>query len=304
MTFDATGSYDPDGTIVSYEWDFGDGTILSETSPAATHAYVMEGTYLVKLNVVDHDALNGTATANITVSQAMVHDIKITNVTAFPIEVTVGDSVFMNVDVENEGDASESFDVTLYYDTTVIKAKPVSDLAPQTETRLAFTWDTHGVSEGNYTIKAVASTVAGETDTVDNSYVDGVVSVATARILEASINLHPETLNLRSHGRWISCYIELPEGYNVSDIDRATILLNSTVSVDPFWVDKPLESVIGDCGIPRLMVKFSRTAVSEHIVSEGSVYGNITLTITGELHDGTSFKGSDVIRIKMPRAQT
>ena len=34
--FDASGSYDPDGTIVSYEWDFGDGDTGSGVTPSHT----------------------------------------------------------------------------------------------------------------------------------------------------------------------------------------------------------------------------------------------------------------------------
>lgn len=120
--------------------------------------------------------------------------------------------------------------------------------------------------------------------------------------LAATTNIHPETLNLKSKGRWITCHIELPEGYNASDINRATILLNNSIPVDPFWLNKPLKSVFGayDDGRPHLKAKFNRTAVSELILSEGIKYGNVTLTITGELFDGTSFEGSDVIMSRMP----
>ncbi|RLG94054.1 hypothetical protein DRO29_06995, partial [Candidatus Bathyarchaeota archaeon] len=38
ITFDASSSYDPDGTIVSYEWDFGDGSEETTTSPTIQHS--------------------------------------------------------------------------------------------------------------------------------------------------------------------------------------------------------------------------------------------------------------------------
>lgn len=37
VAYDAAGSFDPDGTIASYEWDFGDGTVA--TGQKATHTY-------------------------------------------------------------------------------------------------------------------------------------------------------------------------------------------------------------------------------------------------------------------------
>ena len=125
----------------------------------------------------------------------------------------------------------------------------------------------------------------------------------TPPVITATIDIDPDTLNLKSKGRWITCYIELSEGYNVNDIDRATILLNGTIPVDPFWIDKPLESVIGDYDndtLRDLMVKFSRKAVSEFILSKSIMYGNVTLTMTGELYDRTLFEGGDVIKVGMP----
>ena len=65
VTFDASGSSDTDGTIVSYSWDFGDeNTATGETT---THSYASAGTYGVTLTVADNDDLTGTATKEITV---------------------------------------------------------------------------------------------------------------------------------------------------------------------------------------------------------------------------------------------
>jgi len=121
--------------------------------------------------------------------------------------------------------------------------------------------------------------------------------------IAATIDIDPDTLNLRSKGRWITCYIEFPVGYYVGDINRTTILLNDTIPVDQFWIDKPLQSVIGDYdndSIPDLMVKFDRQAVIQ-LILENYVFtdrfGNVTLTVTGKLYDGTPFQGSDIIRI-------
>lgn len=65
LTFDASGSYDPDGTIVSYYWDFGDGHESYEK--IAVHAYDSPGTYTVTLEVTDNGGSKATATKEITV---------------------------------------------------------------------------------------------------------------------------------------------------------------------------------------------------------------------------------------------
>ncbi|MEM9666658.1 MAG: S8 family serine peptidase, partial [Bacteroidota bacterium] len=51
ITFDASGSTDADGQIVSYLWSFGDGT--TSTQSVTTHAYAAAGTYALSLTVTD-----------------------------------------------------------------------------------------------------------------------------------------------------------------------------------------------------------------------------------------------------------
>jgi PKD repeat protein len=65
VTFDASASSDPDGTIVSYAWDFGDGA--SDSGAIVEHAYTAAGTYDVSLTVTDNDGLTHTITKSITV---------------------------------------------------------------------------------------------------------------------------------------------------------------------------------------------------------------------------------------------
>jgi PKD repeat protein len=69
FSLDGGGSYDPDGgSIVSYSWDFGDGsTSASGVSPS--HSYSSAGTYDVTLTVTDDEAETGTDTVAVTVTQ-------------------------------------------------------------------------------------------------------------------------------------------------------------------------------------------------------------------------------------------
>src|SRR2546426_730402 len=66
VTFDGSASFDPDGRIVSYTWDFGDSTAGSGVM--ATHAYANPGVYTAILTVVDNQSLSSNASHQVTVN--------------------------------------------------------------------------------------------------------------------------------------------------------------------------------------------------------------------------------------------
>src|SRR5207253_1980623 len=66
--FSGSGSFDPDGSITSYSWNFGDGGMGTGASP--THAYASAGTYTVTLTVTDNLGAQGSATATVNVSSS------------------------------------------------------------------------------------------------------------------------------------------------------------------------------------------------------------------------------------------
>jgi len=68
VSFNAAASRDSDGTIVSYEWSFGDGG--SATGVTTSHTYQNAGTYTAVLRVIDNDGNTDTASRYITVTAA------------------------------------------------------------------------------------------------------------------------------------------------------------------------------------------------------------------------------------------
>src|SRR5205823_1468918 len=65
VQFNATTSSDPDGTIVSYAWEFGDSAV--DTGPIATHTYQMPGNYTVNLTVTDNESYSSTTSLHVLV---------------------------------------------------------------------------------------------------------------------------------------------------------------------------------------------------------------------------------------------
>ncbi len=65
VSFNASGSYDSDGSITSYVWDFGDGG--SASGVTASHTYTSSGTYTARLTVSDNHGATGTVTHSVIV---------------------------------------------------------------------------------------------------------------------------------------------------------------------------------------------------------------------------------------------
>jgi hypothetical protein len=70
ITFDASASYDSDGTIVSYEWAFGDGNTAS--GQVVAHSYTQTGQYAVTLTVMDNDGLTDSTEQDVAVKIPLV----------------------------------------------------------------------------------------------------------------------------------------------------------------------------------------------------------------------------------------
>lgn len=71
VRLDGRQSYDPDGEIVEYLWEFGDET--TTTGPVVTHSFPTYGTFLVELTVTDDDG--ATSTSNLTVTVQNVEPV-------------------------------------------------------------------------------------------------------------------------------------------------------------------------------------------------------------------------------------
>jgi LysM repeat protein len=67
VIFDASGSTDADGSIVSYGWDYGDGNSTTETEASVTYGYKQTGTFTAKLTVADNCGATSEATADVTI---------------------------------------------------------------------------------------------------------------------------------------------------------------------------------------------------------------------------------------------
>jgi hypothetical protein len=120
--------------------------------------------------------------------------------------------------------------------------------------------------------------------------------------IEATVDVDPDNLNLGSRGRFVTAYIEL-DGADVKDIDPSSVLLNDQIPPildERYGFVTSEEAYIVDHdenGVLERMLKFDRAAV-QAILSPGNI---VTITISGQLNDGSKFEGTDTLRVLVPQ---
>jgi PKD repeat protein len=112
VTFDGSGSSDPDGSIASYSWTFTDGVLQTLTGVAPTYTFATPGVYTVTLQVTDNEGATDPTPDTMTVTVADNSPIAITDTTVGTVEPGVAFDVtcdawdFQTIDIA---------DVTLYW---------------------------------------------------------------------------------------------------------------------------------------------------------------------------------------------
>jgi hypothetical protein len=107
-----------------------------------------------------------------------------------------------------------------------------------------------------------------------------------------TINIQPDTLNKKSKGKYVTCYIELPEGYSADDIDIETAILTVNVTsigaeLSPVDIGGYNNNDILDC-----MVKFDRESIQDACNA-----GAVEFTLSCETYEGTLFEGTDTVLV-------
>jgi predicted outer membrane repeat protein len=99
--------------------------------------------------------------------------------------------------------------------------------------------------------------------------------------IPAEVRITPRTINLASKGNWLTCHIRLGDGCNVTDIDPDSIVIENGVKAERPRIDEEDQVAV---------VSFNRSDV-QNILK----IGQVNLTVSGMLSDGTVFEGTDVI---------
>lgn len=153
-------------TEIAFDWDT--SSIYPGNYLISARANPVEG----EIEIEDNTMIDGTVSI---LAQPPTRDVAVTWVYVQPTEVEPGGIVEIEVHAKNFGMLPESFNVLVYYDDVLIMGQEITNLASGNETKLFFLWDTWGVPEGNYTIKAYIPPLPDEVNTENNRFVDGSV---------------------------------------------------------------------------------------------------------------------------------
>jgi len=116
--------------------------------------------------------------SNMAIRDLAIVDVILSRTQAYEKFRNIESIIDITVIVRNEGDMTETFDLSTYYDDTLIETQAITDLDPDTNATVTFNWDTTNLPLYiNYTIKAVAHEVPEEISTDNNVYFDGPVII-------------------------------------------------------------------------------------------------------------------------------
>jgi predicted outer membrane repeat protein len=102
--------------------------------------------------------------------------------------------------------------------------------------------------------------------------------------ISAEVDIKPDSLNIQSKRKWITCYIRLGDGYNVIDIDPDSIVIGDGVKAESLRTNEKKQVAVA---------RFSHIEIL-HLLK----IGQVELTVSGRLTDGTVFEGTDIIIVE------
>jgi alpha-tubulin suppressor-like RCC1 family protein/chitodextrinase len=275
-SFDASTSSDPDGDVVAWEWDLGDGTLASGQS--IDHVYTVSGSYTVVLTVTDDDGATASATEQIHVNHPPIAAFSVSpGAGVAPLEVTVNASGASDLDGQIQRFAWDFGDGTTVEDGGVL--------------------ETHVYTEpGTYDVVLTVEDDGGLTDSTDRTVTVEAAATFAATLLtdEPRVTYAFDAQELAQPGatyRWIfgdgdevvttthatNHRYTSPGDYTVSlrvqDVDGQVVLASTTVTV----VDPDIGDVVAVAAGERFSVV---------LMADGTVWTWGT-NAEGQLGDGT-----------------
>ena len=293
--------------IVTYAWDFGDGTKKNTTQPATQYSYTASGTYIVSLYVVDQNDIK-SATKTKQVQIVNTRNLKVKSLTLNPPQY-LRPNMTLTIDstIENSGETTENCTAKIYYNTTnVDPANPTAAtwifIANQTlqipkeqEKKLTFSVNSSLLptleSHYHFLINATGIPAGYESDTTDNLalsnpifYTEQIIHVPSITSFAAGYDRKGTLVQPVIQGEKTKIMVEVKNDGNERAIYNVTLYVNDTI----FSSNQTSELIPGD---PE---ECKETLEWEHSFETG--YFNLTVTVEIGNITAAQTKGLRVIK--------
>jgi uncharacterized repeat protein (TIGR01451 family) len=247
-------------TLSSYSHLTLDFTLNTSLLGVGNHTLSASTPYLVnEADLTDNSFVDGSIEIKAK-PPTIVHDIAVVDIEVSNNNVYIGDQLQVNVSVLNKGNGTETFNVEVHYNLSLIQVSQVSALAPYALTTAVFTWNTSYVPEGIYRISAYAPLI-GDVNASDNALVDGYVEVKTMPPPNlfhdvAVLNVYPS-----SYLAYIGDVVNITVA--VKNLGNYTESFNLTVSTDSLAFKTSLVQALAPGSQRTLVFRWDTTHVRE-----------------------------------------
>jgi uncharacterized repeat protein (TIGR01451 family) len=192
------GTYNPSTRTITWlvgEVGPNEGGIASFSAKVRNDA--PEGIEIINSATVYFPSVPETTRTNMIISVVGHPSIAVRDFTPLETATERGAILYLNLTVINEGYLAETFNLTVYANSTIIRTQNIT-ISGKSEDTILFVWNTTNFAIGNYNMTAFAWPVPGETDISDNTFTGSWVAVKIPGDINGDFKVGPADFALLS----------------------------------------------------------------------------------------------------------
>lgn len=225
-------------------------------------------------------------------SPTYIHDIAIVDIKVSSTSVYVGEEVQVNVSVLNRGNGTETFNVEVHYNSSLIGTSQINAFGPYAQTLLVFAWNTSFVPEGLYHI-CTSAFLADDINVTDNTLCDGYVEVKSSPPPPPNMFHDVAVLNVYPSEYFAYIGDTVDVTVIVRNLGNYTESFNVTVLTDAITVETSLVQNLGPGSEKTLVYHWDTT----HVLEGNYVVSALASYVPGDANYGNNRYVDGAVRV-------